>query len=136
MTGIEPATTGITAQQDQDLMFPATDIEYLVDLSLPDGIDPKSPDLSPFYREAVSFPPTSIIVGQCDGLFGDAAEFKKKLSSAGVPCDITVIPGQVHASMLCYKTLSDGPYQAEIAGKALLEHKARLASSATASVKK
>ena len=125
-----------TVQQDQDLMFPAADIEYLVGLSLPDGIDPKSPEISPCYREATSFPPTSIIVGQCDGLFGDAAEFDKKLSSAGVPCEMTVIPGQVHAAMLCYKTLPDGPYQAEIAGNALLGHKARLASSATVSPRK
>jgi acetyl esterase len=105
--------------QDVDTMLTLADQTYLTKISLPLGCNPQDPVLSPYYDHLVSLPPTIIITGEYDGLRGDAIEYAEKIKSAGNPLIVHDCPGQIHAAMLCYKVLSDPPYQAELAGREL-----------------
>ncbi|MFN7096177.1 MAG: alpha/beta hydrolase, partial [Gammaproteobacteria bacterium] len=76
----------------------------------------------PYYDDLTELPPTTIIVGEYDGLRGDREIYAKKLIASGVIVEKIICEGQVHNSLLCRKVLEEGPDQAILAGKCLKVH--------------
>lgn len=111
--------TPYLAFQEEDRLLTTVDQAFYTKISMPEGADPQDPALSPYYNNLEGVPPTIIIVGEYDGIRGDAEAYAEKLKEAGVPLIMHRIPEQVHSAMIFYKLLNDGPYQATIAGDAL-----------------
>lgn len=107
------------AYQDEDILLPMEDQEYYTSISIPKDIDAKDPSISPFYAHPTGLPHTIMVYGEYDAIRGDAEAYREKLQAANISTDIYLLPGQIHAAMLCYKILDDGPYQATVAGEAL-----------------
>jgi acetyl esterase len=105
--------------QDQDVLLPKEDQEYYTSISMPKDIDAKDPRISPYYADPAGVPHTIMVYGEYDGIRGDAEAYREKLQAANISTDIYMLSGQIHAAMLCYKILDDGPYQATVAGEAL-----------------
>ena len=58
----------------------------------------QDPRVSPlFHTEMADFPPTYIIVGNCDPLRDEARAYAERLTAAGVDVTMDCIPGAIHA---------------------------------------
>jgi len=59
-------------------------------------VDLKDPRLSPRFIPASSFPPVTIMCGDCDPLFPDVQDFERHLRDGGVDVEAIHIPGGAH----------------------------------------
>ncbi len=75
----------------------------------------KSPLFSPYYEpDLTHLPPTTIIVGEYDGLRNDSESYYQKLKAAGNAVTKIVLPGQTHNTMVMRSVLSDGEDPAHV----------------------
>ncbi|GAB2663278.1 hypothetical protein GCM10027271_22350 [Saccharopolyspora gloriosae] len=63
-------------------------------------VEPNAPELSPCYADLRELPPVLIQVGSLDLLRSDGELMARRLRQAGVPCDLSVWHGQMHAFTL------------------------------------
>jgi len=64
---------------------------------VPDGADPKNPQLSPLFADPASFPPLFVVVGDADPLCKEDEALVQKISTNGGNARIMMIPDAGHA---------------------------------------
>jgi len=67
---------------------------FIANLAPPDV---RSPDVSPLRADLAGLPPTLLQVGTADPLIDDSVFMAGRLAAAGVPVDLRIHPGGVHA---------------------------------------
>jgi acetyl esterase len=113
--------------EDKDTTINEPFVEWFLKLYLPEGINLKTPLLSPFWQEESELrglPPTDIIFAENDRFRSDSEAYHAKLMQAGVNTYKMVVPGEDH-SFLWYngRVVADIGSRIKIAfGLELLPH--------------
>jgi acetyl esterase len=107
--------------EKQDIMLSKEDSLYFRNYYLPDTMDPRSPEISPYYDDLKGLPSTTLFAGEFDALRGDTEIYAEKLIAAGVKTKKLIGKGQTHSTMTARKVLSDGIDPAILIGKAIRE---------------
>lgn len=88
-----------------DKMLSAKKIGMLNALYLPEGIDSRSPDCSPLYTDFKlyrdHFPPTTVVILECDALRGEGETLVNRLKEADMTVRREFMLGLPHNGMLC-----------------------------------
>ncbi|MBP1325386.1 acetyl esterase/lipase [Leucobacter exalbidus] len=71
--------------------------EYFLGAYAGSAPDRTNPDISPVFAELKHLPPTLIVIGEDDILFGDNLAMSVRLLAAGVEVDLNVYPASPHA---------------------------------------
>lgn len=91
--------------QALDIMLSAEKIGMLNALYLPKGMDSRSPTCSPLYTDFKlyqdRFPPTTVVILECDGIRGEGEALVTKLKQANIDVSRELILGLPHNGMLC-----------------------------------
>lgn len=75
----------------------------------------KQAPFSPYYQNNLSnLPPTTLIVGEYDGVRNDTEAYYEKLKAVGNQVEKIVLAGETHNTMLIRKAMSDGEDPAEV----------------------
>jgi acetyl esterase/lipase len=77
-------------------MITATAMDWFYDQYVPDPSRRADPDISPLYAELSGLPPTVLAVGSEDALVDDTLFLATRLVTAGVDCELVVVPGGEH----------------------------------------
>jgi acetyl esterase/lipase len=84
---------------------------------LPEGCNGAEPEYCPASRnpdELKTVPPVAVIIGDCEGIFGDAAFITYHLRHSGAKAQLMVLKGQTH-NHVCFEELSlDTPFVPEL----------------------
>jgi len=95
------------------------EIEHYRDMYMPGGVDDADAYNSPAIFPALKgMPPHYILIAECDGVADDSYVYADKLKAAGVPVEIVLGKGLIHAFTLMYhlipvaKTYLPGIYEA------------------------
>jgi epsilon-lactone hydrolase len=89
----------LIANRDSDVLFGGPtpmDVEALVSMVLPAGIDRKDPLVSPLYADLSGLPPAYVQVGGAEMLLDDARRFAERAREAGVKVELDVFDDQQH----------------------------------------
>jgi acetyl esterase len=73
-----------------------------IELCVGQYVDPdlrRDPMVSPMLGDLSGLPPAVISVAECDPLRDQGTEYAGRLSSAGVPAEVTCWPGHIHSTM-------------------------------------
>lgn len=99
------ASEEIKQAQALDMMLTLNKIRMLDALYLPEGIDSRSPDCSPLYTDFKDyrdvFPPTTVVILECDAIRGEGEMLVTKLKEANIEVRRELIQGLPHNGMLC-----------------------------------
>jgi acetyl esterase len=101
--------TGFEEFEREDLLLQPALARWAYNQYLPKGIDPKNPNVSPYFvRNLSNLAPATIIVGEYDGFRADAEGYSHKLIGAGTSCELKICYGQVHSFLIARRVLYDG----------------------------
>jgi acetyl esterase len=107
-------------KQGEDFMFDPATHKKFVELCLPDGKTISAikddPLCSPLAANLHGLPKTFLVAGECDVFKADTEKMAKKLKESGVAVTTTIIPGQIHNTLLLYPVMGDNQNPAEVAG--------------------
>lgn len=115
ITARDAATDGITVRR-QILAYPVVagdapfpdeydaavwpltegDRRWFVQSYVPHNVSPMHPDIAPLHGDVTGMPPTTLLLGGCDPLFGEGMAYAAHLIEAGVQLDLHVYAGQFH----------------------------------------
>lgn len=101
-----------------DIMLNSEVQTYFSQFYIPENMHPKNPLLSPLYANLHGLPPTTLIVGEYDGLRSETEVFYDALAQANVKVTKKVLKGTTHNRLVCGKVM-DGPDPVEIVGEEL-----------------
>ncbi len=77
--------------------------------------DYKNPLFSPYYEtDLTGLPPTTIIVGEYDGIRSNSEAYYKKLKAAGHKVEKILLPGQTHTTIVYRGVMTDGEDPAKV----------------------
>jgi acetyl esterase/lipase len=77
-------------------MVNTTSLEQFYAFYVPDPAGRRDPDVSPLYADLRGLPPVSLVVGTFDPLLDDSTFLAARLAAAGVPTELTILPGACH----------------------------------------
>ncbi len=74
-----------------------TSLRKFVEAYLPEGVNPRDPDVSPLYADVHGMPPALFTVGTIDPLLDDSLFLHARWIAAGNDAELAVYPGASHA---------------------------------------
>jgi len=87
-------------------------------------VDPKSPEVTPFYADFAGLPPTLIHVGSWERLRDESVTLSERMTAAGVTVDLKIFEGMPHTWQMFAPFLDEGMQSIE-AGAAFIAARQR-----------
>ncbi len=104
-----PKFSKLKELEKEDLLLQPELATWAYSKYLPNGANPKDPEISPYFHDDLSnLAPATILVGEYDGLRADADGYHEKLIAHGSKSKLHVFSGQTHSFLIARKELNEG----------------------------
>lgn len=110
---------------DLDFMAPKSMQELFINLCLPDGVDKRNPEFSPFFDDLRGLPHLVLIGGSCDALMPDMRAMADKCEETGCPYTLIELSGLIHNANFIFYLMADGEHPSITAGREVAKLLAR-----------